>query len=85
MCALFHFFFTSHAFFVNLDTDLFILCFIYIILSFIIKDMYVALSEFSVYINSDFKHDVYEYYIYDVINLSDDYKHAVNQYYNCYA
>ena len=40
--------------------------------------MYAALLEFSVYIDSDFKHDVCECCVYDVINLNNDYKHAVN-------
>ena len=40
--------------------------------------MYTALLEFLIYIDSDFKHNVCEHCIHDIINLSDDYKHAVN-------
>ena len=75
--------FTSHAFLVSLNTDLFISCFLYVILSFIIKDTYTALSEFLVYIDSDFKHNVCKCCIYDVINLNNNCKHTVNQHYNC--
>ena len=78
MC-FFTFSFTSHALFINLNTDLFILCFIYIILLFIIKNIYAALSELSAYIDSDLKHDVCECCIYNVINLSNDCECIVNQ------
>ena len=82
MCFLI-FSFTSHIFFINLNTDFFILCFIYIISLFAIKNIYAALSEFSAYINSDFKHDVCECCVHDVTNLSDDCEHTINQHYNC--
>ena len=42
------------------------------------KDMYAALSELSIYINSDFKHDVCECCVCDIINLSDDCEHVIN-------
>ena len=74
---------TLHAFFVSLNTDLLILHFIYVISSFIIKNMYIALSQLLTYIDFNLKHNIYEHCIYDVINLNDNYKHTVNQYYNC--
>ena len=43
------------------------------------KNIYITLSEFSVYINFNFKYNIYEHCIHDVINLSNDCKHAVNQ------
>ena len=49
---------------------------------FIIKDMYITLSELSIYIDSDFKHNVCKCCIHDVINLNDDCEHAVNQHCN---
>ena len=70
--------FILHTFFINLNTNFFISCFIYVILSFIIKDIYAALSEFSIYINSNFKYDVCECCVHDVINLSNNYKYTVN-------
>ena len=47
--------------------------------------MYAALLKLSAYINSDLKHDVYKYYVCDVINLNDDCKHTVNQCCDCYV
>ena len=42
------------------------------------KNMYTALSELSVYINSDLRHNVCKHYVHNMINLSNNYKHAVN-------
>ena len=47
--------------------------------------MYTALSEFLIYINFNFKHDVCKHYIYNVINLNNDCKHTVNQHCDCCA
>ena len=70
--------FTSHIFFINLNINLFILCFLYVISSFIMKSTYITLLKLSVYVNSDFRHNVCEHCVYDVINLSNNCKHTVN-------
>ena len=82
MCVFFNSFFTSHNLFINLNMNFLISYFIYIILSFIIKSIYIALSEFSVYIDFDFKHNVCKYCVHNVINLNNNCKHTVNQHYD---
>ena len=42
------------------------------------KDTYAALLEFLIYINFNFKHDIYEHCVCDVINLNNDCECAVN-------
>ena len=71
-------FFILHAFFISLNIDFFISYFIYIISSFIMKNTYAALLEFSAYINSDFKYNICKHCVYNVINLNNNCKHTVN-------
>ena len=47
--------------------------------------MYAALSELLIYINFDFKHNICECCVHNVINLNDNCKHTVNQYCDCCA
>ena len=42
------------------------------------KNMYTTLSELSVYIDSDFKHNICKHCVCDMINLNDNCKHTVN-------